>query len=149
MILRMAEEKDLVQVAELEKVIFGKEAWSLNSFYEMMDPEDHCFLIAEEDGCVAGYLITWFICGEGSILNVATSPAYRRRGIAREMLAATIDIGREINTEVMMLEVRESNEPAISLYKSFGFTEVGMRKNYYDNPPENAVLMDLRLIPLE
>jgi len=81
------------------------------------------------------------VLDEGHIHNVAVSPDFRRRGIARSLVEALIDFSRKQSLSVMLLEVRNANLPAIELYASFGFEVVGRRPNYYKNPREDALLM--------
>ena len=98
------------------------------------------YYVAEENGIAVGYMGMWCLSGEGHITNIAVGKNHRRKGYAKALLSHFIDIAKKENLEFMTLEVRESNIPAISLYKSFGFTQVGIRKNYYDNS-ENALLL--------
>jgi ribosomal-protein-alanine N-acetyltransferase len=81
---------------------------------------------------------------EAQVLNIATCPEYRRNGLARAILSAILEHSEENGAEFITLEVRESNIPAISLYKKNGFEEDGMRKNFYSSPSENAILMTKR-----
>ena len=98
------------------------------------------YYVAEIDGRAVAYMGMWSLSGEGHITNVAVSKAFRRQGIARALISHFIKIAKSENLEFMTLEVRASNEAAISLYKSFGFVDVGLRKNYYENK-EDAYLL--------
>ena len=93
------------------------------------------------DGRVVAYIIGRVIAPEGEIYRIATKEKFRRRGIAYRLLdyAAKTEKGKGL--ECLFLEVRESNTPARNLYHSYGFREVGLRKNYYSSPTENAVVM--------
>ena len=82
------------------------------------------------------------VLDEGNLDNIAVAPAYRRQGVADALLSVVTGFGRE-HLSRLMLEVRASNAPAIALYEKYGFAAVGRRKNYYDAPREDAVLMTL------
>lgn len=98
------------------------------------------FLVAEVDGRVAGFLVSRAIdAAEWELLNLAVAPEFRRRGVARALLEAL----RSASRGAIFLEVRESNEAARNLYKSLGFQEVGVRRQYYERSPESAIVMKL------
>ena len=88
-----------------------------------------------------GYVGMMFVLDEGYISNVAVAPAFRRRGIADALIAELLRRADALSLSFVTLEVREHNIPAISLYENNGFVRVGLRKNYYQKPCENAVLM--------
>ena len=92
-----------------------------------------------------GYAGFWSVSGEGQITNIAVLKEFRRNKIACKMLSVLIDRAKELNLENLSLEVRESNTAAINLYLGMDFKKVGTRKNYYKNPTEDAILMDLIL----
>jgi ribosomal-protein-alanine N-acetyltransferase len=92
-----------------------------------------------------GFSIFWIVHDEVHILNVATAPEQRRRGVARVALEATLARGRERKCTLATLEVRRSNEAALNLYKGFGFRAVGIRPNYYADEGEDAIVMVLDL----
>lgn len=96
-----------------------------------------------EDGTVLGYAGLQAVLDEGYINNVAVAPAYRRRGVAGALIAALVRFG-EAKLSFLTLEVRASNAPAIALYEKYGFTQAGRRKNYYDDPREDALLLTRR-----
>ena len=99
-----------------------------------------------ESGALLGYAVLSTVLDEGSLDNIAVAPHARRQGIADALLSALTAFGREHLT-CLMLEVRASNAPAIALYEKHGFAAVGRRKNYYDAPREDAVLMTLTFGP--
>lgn len=103
------------------------------------------FLVAERDGQAVGYVGCQTVLDEGYITNVAVSPDCRRQGIARALIAELTDEARAQALAFVTLEVRASNVPAIALYESAGFVRVGVRKNFYIVPTEDAVLMTLFL----
>ena len=79
--------------------------------------------------------------GETDMMNIAVHPDCRRRGIACALLGELVNQLSECGSHILRLEVRESNVPAIALYKSMGFAQLGLRKNYYRNPKENALIL--------
>ena len=93
------------------------------------------------DGTVLGYAGLLVVLDEGYITNVAVCPDYRRQGIAGELLGVFQRFAEGKQLAFLTLEVRESNAPARALYTKYGYKEVGVRKNYYDHPKENAILM--------
>jgi len=133
----------LPQVAALEKVCFPADPWSEALFRDALDSPRAAVLLAEgEDGAVLGYAVLSVILDEGSLDNIAVHPDCRRQGVADALLSALIGFGRG-RLAVLTLEVRSSNAPAIALYKKHGFVPVGRRKNYYNAPKEDAILMTL------
>lgn len=123
-------------VAAIEKRCFSN-PWSETAVNAEL--ENHCseIYIALVDGTAAGYANIYTVLDEMDIVRVAVLPEYRRQGIAAEMLKTVL----AEKQGTVYLDVRESNHPAISLYKSLGFVDTGVRKNYYTNPTENAILM--------
>lgn len=105
---------------------------------------DEGFLLLSE-GRPAGYAVFRFLAGEGEIQRIAVLPEYRRLGGGGKLMEAMAAYARERQAERIVLEVREGNLAARNLYKSWGFREQGMRKGYYRNPMEAAVLMELPL----
>ena len=123
-------------VAAIEKRCFSN-PW--NETAVNAELENHCseIYIALVDGTAAGYTNIYTVLDEMDIVRVAVLPEYRRQGIAAEILKTVL----AEKQGTVYLDVRESNHPAISLYKSLGFVDTGVRKNYYTNPTENAILM--------
>ena len=103
------------------------------------------FLVAERDGQAVGYVGCQTVLDEGYITNVAVSPDARRQGIARTLIEKLTAEARAAGLAFVTLEVRVSNAPAIALYEGAGFGRVGVRKNFYTAPTEDAVLMTLFL----
>ena len=133
----------LPQIAALEKVCFPADPWSEALFRAALECPDTTLLVAEqEDGAILGYAVLSAVLDEGSLDNIAVAPQCRRRGVADALLSALTDIGR-ISLSVLLLEVRTSNLPAIALYEKHSFIPVGRRKNYYETPREDALLMTL------
>jgi [ribosomal protein S18]-alanine N-acetyltransferase len=101
----------------------------------------------EAGGRILGYIIYWLVHDEIQILNVGTDPAARRRGVARALMDEAVAIGRERGARLATLEVRRSNVPAIALYRSLGYQEVGVRPRYYAEENEDAIVMTLEFDP--
>ena len=133
----------LPAVAALEKACFPADPWSEGLFRDALDNPNTAILLAEgEDGAVLGYAVLSVVLDEGNLDNIAVAPDARRRGVADALLGALTGFGRE-HLALLTLEVRASNAPAIALYEKHGFTAAGRRKNYYDAPCEDAILMTL------
>ena len=132
------QERHLAALAEIERACFHA-PWSENMLREELGKG--IFLVAEQDGRTAGYVGCQTVLDEGYITNVAVSPDYRRQGIARALIEALLAKARENGLAFVTLEVRESNLAARRLYEKNGFEIVGKRKNYYEKPAEDAILM--------
>ena len=131
----------LDEIAELERICFST-PWSRNMLAEELDNACSAFLVAEDDaGKVVGYAGLQVILDEGYITNVAVRPECRRNGIAGKLLQVFLDFGQANHLAFLTLEVRASNYDAIALYGSRGFRSVGRRKNYYEHPREDAIIM--------
>ena len=119
--------------------------WHYQSFAEVLENKDALYLVVEEDfkpGVIIACCGVRGIVGEGNISNVVVHPDYRRRGIARRMLTELMRRGQaDLGIESYTLEVRKGNTAAISLYRYLGFSEEGIRKNFYEKPVEDAVIM--------
>lgn len=133
----------LPQVAALEKICFPADPWSEALFREALENPRAAVLLAQgERDAVLGYAVVSVVLDEGNLDNIAVAPGYRRQGVADALLSVLTGFGRE-HLAALMLEVRASNAPAIALYEKHGFAAVGRRRNYYDAPREDAVLMTL------
>ena len=133
----------LDQVAEIEQICFS-DPWSRRMLSEHLENECAATLVAMgEDGTIVGYAGLLVVLDEGYITNVAVRPEYRRQGIAGELLAVFRRFAESNNMAFLTLEVRDSNASARALYTKHGFSEVGVRKNYYDHPKEDAIIMTL------
>ena len=128
----------LEQVKSLLDVCFGESAWSMESLRSQLDKNDSRCTVAVEDDTIVGFLAFEQVLDEGSIVEVAVHPDHRRGGIARNLITSAINNAEGLHT--VFLEVRESNTPAVKLYESLGFTQIAVRKGYYDHPKEDAVI---------
>ena len=127
-------------ITELDRLCFTV-PWSRNLFLSELGNKNAFYIVAICDEDVVGYCGINFVCGEGSITNIAVHPKYRNNGIASTLLGKMIDFAKNENLEFVTLEVRESNIKAIKLYEKYGFLKVGSRKNYYSDNHETALLM--------
>ena len=128
------------QVAELEKMCFH-DPWSEASIASELRNPLACWLVAVEGGAVVGYVGSQTVIDTTDMMNIAVHPDFRRRGIAQmlvEQLVAKLKARQSLR---LMLEVRSSNMGAQALYEKMGFTQVGLRKNYYRNPKEDALIL--------
>ena len=133
----------LDEVAELERICFSV-PWSRNMLAEELDNLLSAFLVAlDDEDRVVGYAGLHVILDEGYITNVAVRPECRRQGIAAKLLQVFLDFAKANKLAFLTLEVRASNYDAIALYGSRGFRSVGRRKNYYEHPREDAIIMTL------
>ena len=131
----------LDEVAELERLCFSV-PWSRNMLAEELDNALSAMLVALDDqGRVAGYAGLQVILDEGYITNVAVRPDCRRQGVAGQILQVFLDFAQAQGLAFLTLEVRASNQAAILLYGSRGFRGMGRRKNYYEHPQEDAIIM--------
>lgn len=135
-------ERHLAALAEIEKACFHA-PWSADMLREELGKG--IFLVAEQDGAAVGYVGCQTVLDEGYITNVAVSPDCRRQGIGRALIAELTEQAKRAGLAFVTLEVRASNMPAIALYESAGFRQVGVRRNFYTAPTEDAVLMTLYL----
>ena len=141
MIITNMTEKHVAQVAELEKICFGSAAWSEKSVASELENPLSVWLVAVEDEKVLGYVGSQTVIDETDMMNVAVHPDYRKQGIAGELIARLVESLKLRNSHSLTLEVRASNEPAKNLYKMLDFEEIGIRKNYYRNPKEDALIL--------
>lgn len=129
---------DVPSVAALEKLCFS-DPWSVSSIASELDNPLSLWLVWEEDGAAAAYLGVQRVPPQADVMNVAVSPALRRRGIARALFA---ELERRLpEIDELFLEVRPSNSGAIALYRTLGFEQVGRRPNYYLDPSEDALIL--------
>lgn len=138
--IRRLTPRDVSDVCALETEIFS-DPWSESSVVGVISTVGAMCYGALEGGRVIAYILARVISPEGEIYRIATSPSHRRRGIAYRLLDYAVKTERGRGLENLFLEVREKNTAARGLYLAYGFREVGMRKRYYKNPDDNAVIM--------
>ena len=127
-------------VASLEAMCFG-DPWSENSVASELENPLSLWLVAEEAGEVLGYVGSQTVLDETDMMNIAVHPDHRRKGIAAALVDGLIPALKARGSRCLTLEVRESNAPAVALYAALGFGKIGLRKNYYRNPRENAIIL--------
>lgn len=132
--------EDVDAVSRLEQQCFS-DPWSRAQLEEELENPDACWLTAIEGDQVLGYMGIRLMGPEADVMQVAVAPQARRQGIARRLVQAMLEQCAGRGVERLMLEVRESNQPARRLYEEMGFIEEGRRKKYYRQPVEDAVLM--------
>jgi len=128
------------QIAQLEELCFS-DPWSERSIASELENPLSLWLVAEADGHVLGYVGSQTVLDESDMMNVAVGPEFRRQGIARALIEALIAALAERGSRCLRLEVRVSNESARALYEGMGFQKLGQRKNYYQNPKEDALIL--------
>ena len=139
--VRRARAEDARAIADIEIECFAR-PWSYESvLYDLTENEKSVYVVAEMDGRVCGYAGMWIVVGEGQITNVAVTSAARRLHAATEILELLFAEAAAAGAESFTLEVRASNEPAIKLYSGLGFREAGVRRGYYEDNGENAIIM--------
>lgn len=138
--LRKMTLEDISQVAEIEKQCFSL-PWSRKEIEKTFLSDNVLFIVAEIKGIIVAYVGIIIVLEEANIINIATHINYRRLGIAKGLLETLLSEARKIGVNDITLEVRQSNSSAIDLYKSFGFESAGIRRNFYNQPPEDAIIM--------
>lgn len=139
-IIKMAQEH-VASVAAMEQECFGKAAWSQRSVASELTNRLALWLVAVEDGRVAGYVGSQTVCYETDMMNVAVTADFRRRGLGEQLVLSLVEELKAIGSHSLTLEVRASNVPAIRLYEKLDFVQTGLRKNYYRDPKEDALIM--------
>lgn len=135
--LKKAAPEHIPAVAALEAVCFPADPWPES----ILSRAGEKITVAEENGAVLGYIVFSSVLDEGSVDNIAVAPEHRRRGIADALIADAVESSRKAGLRFIYLEVRASNAPAIALYEKHGFCEAGRRRDYYEKPKEDAILM--------
>lgn len=144
MIIRAAEQMDIDAIVRVENACFST-PWSIDAIkHEICENKLADFTIAcDEENNIIGYIGIWTLLDECQINKIAVMPEKRKIGIGKTILNHVIELTRDMGVKSWYLEVRESNTAAQALYRSAGFSSVGTRKNYYINPVEDAVIMNL------
>lgn len=135
---------DINSVAELDKKCFAI-PWSQNAFKDEMENDIAVYFVAYEGDFIAGYCGYWRVADEGDITNVAVLPDFRRKGIGSSLIEFMTEDARGRNLSCLTLEVRKSNIAAQNLYRKFGFEIIGLRKRYYSDNDEDALIMMKKL----
>lgn len=138
--VRRAALPDVLHIAALERECFSA-PWSEKALRETMEGENSFFIVAECNGEICGYVGAYRAADEGYITNIAVSVKMRRRGVGRALICALKEKAKEKALLFLTLEVRVGNLPAIALYESLGFKNLGRRPRFYSNPTEDAYIM--------
>ena len=138
--ITLMESAHVSQVAQLEKLCFSA-PWSENSISSELTNPLSCWLVALDGDRVAGYVGSQTVLDESDMMNIAVDPQYRRQGIAQALVEELVKCLARKGSRCLTLEVRASNVGAIALYGKLGFVQVGLRKNYYRNPREDAMIL--------
>lgn len=140
MLIRPMEADDVDSVHRIECDSFSM-PWSRQGFLDALKMEQNILLVAEEDGVIYGYACTYVSFDEGELTNIAVDKNMRGNGIGQLMIKKMQEIAGQTGVDRIVLEARVSNQAAIGLYKKMGFAELGIRKNFYEQPVEDAMIL--------
>lgn len=140
LVIRKMKEMDIAAVAALEKEIFP-DPWSERALTDSYEQKQTLLLVAYEDRRLIGYLIMYYALEDGEIARIAVIPEKRRQGVGARLLFELENLCQLNGITRLLLDVRENNAPAISFYTNYGFRQDGIRRRFYSDPVENAVLM--------
>ncbi|WP_442597630.1 ribosomal protein S18-alanine N-acetyltransferase [Neobacillus sp. D3-1R] len=145
LIFRLMREEDIDQIVEIEKLSFAT-PWSKESFYNELYKNQFATYVVLEDGeKIIGYCGAWIVIDEAHITNIAVLPEYRGKKLGESILTKIMEVAREMGAKSMTLEVRVTNIVAQNLYRKLGFNNGGIRKNYYTDNQEDALVMWVNL----
>jgi [ribosomal protein S18]-alanine N-acetyltransferase len=144
-ILRPLTQADLPDLVRMEGELFGAAAWSAQSLAEEIVTLGRWYIGVEVEGRLVGYAGLWFDGFDAQVMTIGTDTAYQGRGLGRLMLDALVDQARTLGAAVLLLEVRVDNEPALHLYRTAGFEQLGIRRAYYQPGDIDAWTMRLDL----
>ncbi len=136
--------KDLHEVYYIEQSVFSYH-WTYPNFQSSVAQEDYGCVLRNASGKMLGYFIAMDVVGEMHLLKIAVAEACQGKGYGRLLLNRAVGLARELEMDSMLLEVRPSNGPAVALYKNTGFKTIGIRKGYYIDTKEDALVMRLEL----
>ena len=140
MIIRETKPEDVSAIAELEKQCFSA-PWSENMILSSLESRLSCWLVAEINGTIAGYVGSESVLDSADMMNIAVAPEFRRQGVGEALVNGLISRLQSKSVAFLLLEVRVSNKSAIAMYEKLGFLQVGLRPRYYCNPREDALIM--------
>lgn len=147
MVIRRMTLNDVDGVHAIEAATFAR-PWTRQDFVKEMTTNACArYLVAEKDGAVIGYAGAWIVLDEAHVTNVAVAESWRGRGVGRQLTAALMQYAANLGVVYATLEVRKSNEKAKRLYQSLGFEYVGVRKRYYEDNGEDALLYCCQHMP--
>ena len=137
--------EDAYELSLIEEECFSM-PWSMKALEESIQQDMYIFLKAVLDDDIVGYISLYRSFDEGDMVNLAVRKLYRGKGIASLLLKELIKACHQIDVQRILLEVRKSNDIAISLYKKIGFVEIATRKNFYEKPVEDGIIMELKVM---
>ena len=140
LMIRSAMAADVPALARMEALLFS-DAWSEASVASALSSSFSLALVAEMDGETVGYLLASVLAPEGELLRIGVLPEYRKNGIGGRLMETFMQEAGALGCDTLFLEVRAKNESAISLYRRCGFLDCGLRKKYYHQPEDDALLM--------
>jgi len=145
--LRKMETGDVAAVAKIEQICFS-DPWSEKMVADLIDSSwDEVWVLETEENGLIGYINFRFIAGEGELMRIAVLPELRGHGLSRKLMDKMTESASKNAVTDITLEVRAGNEPAIGLYKAYGFAGEAVRKGYYHNPAEDALIMWVHDLP--
>ena len=139
-VIRTMKKGDIDAVHEIETLSF-RTPWTKAALRSELTNTVAHYLVLVEDGCVLGYCGMWVMFDEAHVTNLAIHPHIRGRGLSKALLFRSMEWAEELGANAMTLEVRETNHIAQRLYEGFGFVQQGLRKGYYEDTGENALLL--------
>lgn len=142
--VRPATARDLEEVLQVEEEAYST-PWSRTSFMAVLRRAQALFLVVELEGRVSAHGVLWWVEDEGELANLAVDPSCQGRGLGRRLLDRLLADAAGEGVRRVFLEVRESNAPALALYRRRGFSVVGRRPDYYRRPREDAWVLELEL----
>ncbi len=143
-VARRASEKDLIDILGIEKVSFPT-PWPISMYLPYFGEDNVVFLVAEKDGKIAGYACSYLVLDEVHLLKIAVEPKYRRRGVGALLMSRLGVESAARGGAIVWLEVRHGNESGVKFYRRLGFAVVAVRKKYYADTGEDAIVMAKRL----
>lgn len=145
-VINVSEKKEYSEeIYNIDKECFPHDFWSFELIQKDMDTTDNIYLLCLAGDKAIGYANISTVLDEAELNRIAVKPSYRRKGAARFMILQIVNYIKQTGHSKLMLEVRSQNIGAVSLYKSCGFIFDGVRKNYYQNPHDDAILMSLNI----
>jgi ribosomal-protein-alanine N-acetyltransferase len=135
---------DVHAVVALERASFST-PWTEDTFLSLLRRAPVVLLVAARGAEVVGYAVLWCIADEGELANIAIRDDCRRRGLGTRLLEHVLKTAEAKGVRSLYLEVRPSNQPALKLYQANGFRNIGVRRGYYDRPPEDALVLRLKI----
>ena len=142
-IIDFMKEEDIDAVLDISSLSFSV-CWSKNSYMQELTNPVARYLVAKIENKVVGFVGTWIVLDESHITNIAVHPNYRKQGISSKLLEELLKYCKSQGCVAYTLEVRSSNKSALALYKKYGFEQDGVRKGYYEDNKEDAILMWLK-----